>query len=1304
MPESMLMAAKGVVLIGLKATPQALLKEQDTKNTETSLRMLSVGQTSDLHKGDTPSSGDVSAHGSLRFRMAPADEILLTQRIINRALEVLRVHQGDKEKYVINRTSCFECLKNSFECCLGCYPARSYDPFRPTDDDLLEVQGSPDESDGLHPGESKQLLRKPLTLAGEPGKADNIIQQVFPLHDKRVNHHLWHMFWRELFCGLCCKVTKFDHYPMLRFCDEVRYHHGNEVAIFFAFGAYTLVNLFILTCICSPLALAPIIYLDPFFDAVLRGCVGLAVLLIWAPLYLRFWDRQYAVLVVRWNLGDTDQLYENPHDPEYEWVYDARLRRKVREYQTTCRPFVKSIFLPLAGFFIILAMLDQTLFAVWGSHQMTLPPCEDCHQMLQMVNLGPESFNNTMIMPYDRYWYGVESDFVRNRSYEEFAFGWTNLNNISKERNCFPTVCNQVFMWWDTCWDNPRGLLPATEANDGTGVGSPFIPFILFTVLLMRPISSIFQGIYEALIRYLTRLENWATLEKYNALYTQRHFVAYFIDVFWFNIMIVFILVRFGPAIMHQEVEICMNATVRAVAHPEDNTVVSLKIDPDAENFPYQGFVDFWYQIPFNDFDIALGVWNPTNVLITGEWVGLTFDLVLLRLNFLTMMFWCGFFPTMFLKCQRCRRRRCCRGLQDNYYCCRVCCGTHTLANDTHKPNLDGYTEGAREHTEILRRYSQDVNDETGVWIARETSSGVAASTYFSGQSGNVNQGSRETSSDLPSEGVELTPMSGTSRQHVSDTDSSDAAVEEGHDAVAVNSKELIFPASISTNADARHGGEESKNNPEDNQPEDSGALPHRTLSSTLEEAVLTAERTRKRRVSDAGLRPRGNMGPVLDSGDCDTDEVIRSKRPGPAHRQSTMALLANIATVTNLRGYDQDELLRIANMNQLHDCDGAISHIKVVSHAASVMLFSMFFPLLIPICFIGLFLDLVAEMTGMLSASKYTVLPYTGPLSVQAWRWSMTVSQFLAIPIVFSYFSFTILEMMQCQNPAVYADGTTGDALNVGQTYCFDANYNNWSFNHAPYGLVWLALSLCGLVWVKFLLSTINKEPDIVQRERTLRDIISHCGADQDEMAHGLSVSQVPQLRAIYDHADEMPRKPGQGMPGDGEVPLNNIKLVLSTLVAFHIPTKARDEARLTRTRTSIYRHEAESLERVFGGDGNDENDKERSRLLMATALLFDSDSSNTTQFVEFTLGIGNLRRNQGQLDLFGISVEQLDTNVAEYAEMLDTIKAILNPRAPRRSKSAEMLRNQYKRMSIHKGKILRTRSGALERGVRVW
>jgi len=90
---------------------------------------------------------------------------------------------------------------------------------------------------------------------------------------------------------------------------KVRYHHGNEVAIFFAFGAYTLVHLFILSVIVIPLGLATVVYHDPFFDAVLRGTIGLVILLIWAPIYLRMWDREYAVLVVRWSLGDTDQLY-----------------------------------------------------------------------------------------------------------------------------------------------------------------------------------------------------------------------------------------------------------------------------------------------------------------------------------------------------------------------------------------------------------------------------------------------------------------------------------------------------------------------------------------------------------------------------------------------------------------------------------------------------------------------------------------------------------------------------------------------------------------------------------------------------------------------------------------------------------------------------------------------------------------------------------------------------------------------------------------------------------------------------------
>ena len=128
--------------------------------------------------------------------------------------------------------------------------------------------------------------------------------------------------------------------------------------------------------------------------------------------------------------------------------------------------------------------------------------------------------------------YGNESSaFTESRTFEEFTFGWANLNNATKDRQCLPNYCNQTTIWWDTCWDNPAGLLPATKENDGDGVGSPFIPFILLTVLLMRPISSVFQAIYEIIIRALTKLENWPTLEKYNVHYTQRKFISYFLDV-----------------------------------------------------------------------------------------------------------------------------------------------------------------------------------------------------------------------------------------------------------------------------------------------------------------------------------------------------------------------------------------------------------------------------------------------------------------------------------------------------------------------------------------------------------------------------------------------------------------------------------------------------------------------------------------------------------------------------------------------------------------------------------------------------
>ena len=625
LPESPLMADAGVVLIGIKATKQQLAKELEHKKTENSLRVLSLGHSGDHRGTNNPdASTEANVTDPNKLTISPAEEILLTKRIINRALEVLRVHQGEKEKYIVNNVPLLECLRRSFACCLGCCPGQRYDEyhdlhdiqkqieerkrelstFRSVNGELHEAEVSPEEleNDTELQRLTNILHRSPLSIAGDASQSDNVIKQVFALHNKKVNRSLWRLFWRELFCGLCCKVNKFDEYPMLRFCDEVRYHHGNEVAIFFAFASYTLVNLFILSCVAMPIGFTIMTLRDSQVDAVARGILGCAVLLIWGPIYLRMWDREYAVLVVRWSLGDGDQLYENPHDAEFEWKYDERLHRRLREYDTTCRPYVKTVFLPLAFIFLLLAMLDQTLFALWGAHQMTLPPCEDCEFMLEIVEAGPAAFyarDEPPVMPYDKFWYGINSTFTKNRTFEEFTFGWANLNNSTRDRSCLPDYCDQTFLWWDTCWDNPAGLLPATEANKGTGVGSPFIPFILLTVLLMRPISSVFQGIYECVIRSLTKLENWSTLEKYNTHYTQRRFVAYFLDVFWFNIVVVFLLVRFGPAVMHQELEICTGTVTRAVANATDNTVERLDMVPvdSSSQLQFGTFVDYWYAL-----------------------------------------------------------------------------------------------------------------------------------------------------------------------------------------------------------------------------------------------------------------------------------------------------------------------------------------------------------------------------------------------------------------------------------------------------------------------------------------------------------------------------------------------------------------------------------------------------------------------------------------------------------------------------------------------------------------------------------
>lgn len=238
-----------------------------------------------------------------------------------------------------------------------------------------------------------------------------------------------------------------------------------------------------------------------------------------------------------------------------------------------------------------------------------------------------------------------------------------------------------------------------------------------------------------------------------------------------------------------------------------------------------------------------------------------------------------------------------------------MCCGTQSLAGDTKK--ADGYAEAVREQELIRRRFSTGMDDD-------ETGTGGG---------------------DAGSRGIELTPMHNCDSSHVGEkasvTDHGDVVValegdggdgggDSGHggggasggartgasaasagddDGAAVEAKISLGDALLSGPASTASWSR----------------LHSDALDSTLQRAAAQAERVRR--------KSSAQNSPVLSASSAESvTSDVESQNPPT----TSVELLANISTVTNLRGYDQDELLRTANLNMLHDCDGAISHIKV--------------------------------------------------------------------------------------------------------------------------------------------------------------------------------------------------------------------------------------------------------------------------------------------------------------------------------------------------------------------------------------
>ena len=115
--------------------------------------------------------------------------------------------------------------------------------------------------------------------------------------------------------------------------------------------------------------------------------------------------------------------------------------------------------------------------------------------------------------------------------------------------------------------------------------------------------------------QYLTDLENWATNNELKESLLQKVYWTSWITTYVYNVTFVFIFIPFGEEVYNSIYENCA-----------------------AEN-GLTGARRFYKMFGMlSSFDASYGVYNPGNTLIVGEWIGLIFDLIVLRVAFWSLI------------------------------------------------------------------------------------------------------------------------------------------------------------------------------------------------------------------------------------------------------------------------------------------------------------------------------------------------------------------------------------------------------------------------------------------------------------------------------------------------------------------------------------------------------------------------------------------------------------------------------------------------------------------------------------------
>lgn len=212
-------------------------------------------------------------------------------------------------------------------------------------------------------------------------KVNDVVEELFPLHDKKFNAEFFHEYRNKTFDFSVAKATTGNSERWA--VEELRLHFGERVAFLFAFLHVYNKMLFPLTLVC--VLFYTIFRVMPFESwkiyMRLLSILGFAVVALWAPSVLVLWKRENSVLVEKWNLRNSKEtIFEkNDENPDFKYIWEKN--KLTGEMEKIPKSKLRNFFRYSMAIFVLLSAILQCILLVpfiqWYVFAKLAPVCSD---------------------------------------------------------------------------------------------------------------------------------------------------------------------------------------------------------------------------------------------------------------------------------------------------------------------------------------------------------------------------------------------------------------------------------------------------------------------------------------------------------------------------------------------------------------------------------------------------------------------------------------------------------------------------------------------------------------------------------------------------------------------------------------------------------------------------------------------------------------------------------------------------------------------------------------------------------------